>query len=308
MSSIIHQPHDKFFKKVMEDIRVAKDFFTKHLPSEVLIQCDLNTLKIEKNSFVDRVFKEKESDVLYQVIINKNLGYFYLLCEHQSEIDHFLAFRLHMYQMLIQERHHKQYPASPLPIVYPIVIYSGDKPWNAPADIFELFEENQELAREWFLKPYQLIDIQRMDDKNSQKHLWTGLLEFVLKYRKIQDFEHYLKTLFPWLRTIEIQGGFDLGEIVITYVMDQADGIDWEIFAQQSKVYLSSKMRGKAMTIAEQLIARGEARGKAKGEEEGRLKTLIFVVKNLLKDGYSKNDIQRITKLSVQEIEKIIEE
>lgn len=308
MSSIIHHPHDKFFKKMMEDIRVAKDFFTKHLPPELLSRCDLNTLKIEKNSFVDRIFKDKESDVLYRIMIDGSVGYFYLLCEQQSEIDHFIAFRLLTYRMLIMEQHHKQYPESTLPIVHPFVIYSGEQIWDAPTDIFELFGKNQKLAEQWFIKPFQLIDLQAMGNDILEKHLWTGLLEFVLKYRRIQDLERYLQTLLPLISQIEIQGGSDLGEIVITYVVNRTDQIDWEVFSQQCEIYLSNEMRGKTMTIAEQLIAKGQARGEDIGEARGRLKTLTFVVKNLVKDGYNTAEIKKITKLSDEEIENIIEE
>ena len=35
MAEYIHLTHDKFFKRSMSDIRVAKDFFSCHLPIEV---------------------------------------------------------------------------------------------------------------------------------------------------------------------------------------------------------------------------------------------------------------------------------
>ncbi len=62
------------------------------------------------------------------------------------------------------ELHRKKNPGGSLPIVYPLVVYSGEKIWDAPLDIFELFGNEEALARETLLKPYQLIDVARSEE------------------------------------------------------------------------------------------------------------------------------------------------
>jgi len=57
MIKVIHQPHDKFFRKAMADIRVARDFFEEHLPAHILEKVDLSTLALEKDTFVDEAYQ-----------------------------------------------------------------------------------------------------------------------------------------------------------------------------------------------------------------------------------------------------------
>ena len=49
----LHNPHDKLFKSAMTDLRVARDFFSHHLPASILAAVDLNALKLCPNSYVD---------------------------------------------------------------------------------------------------------------------------------------------------------------------------------------------------------------------------------------------------------------
>ncbi len=68
--------------------------------------------------------------MLYQVRLKGNPAYLYLLCEHTSEPDSQLSFRIVKYIVRIIQQHLDQYPNNPLPIVYPIVLYTGNKPYK----------------------------------------------------------------------------------------------------------------------------------------------------------------------------------
>lgn len=59
--STIHKPQDKLFKLAMEEIVVAKEFFSAHLPENVLERIDLTTLEFENNSFIALGRKSFES-------------------------------------------------------------------------------------------------------------------------------------------------------------------------------------------------------------------------------------------------------
>jgi predicted transposase/invertase (TIGR01784 family) len=154
MTFSIHQPHDKLFKLSMTDLVIAKEFFAAHLPAHILEKIDMSSLRLEKKTFIDDAYKTTEADVVYSLNMANHLkAYLYLLCEQQTTVDLSLAFRLLIYTVRIMETHRKQYPKDPLPLVYPMVIYTGDEPWDAPLDIFPLFGD-EELARELLFKPY----------------------------------------------------------------------------------------------------------------------------------------------------------
>lgn len=292
MSRIIHQPNDKIFKQSLLDIRVAKEFFKSHLSAELLDLIDLSSLSSSKQTFIDETYKAVEADVLYQVkLSNSNdSAYIYLLCENQSQVDQQMAFRLQIYMMRVMEMHLKRYPKSPLPIVYPLVIYTGEKFWDAPRDIFALFGDQAELARTLFYSPYQLIDVCRISDDDLKKNLWSGIVELVLKYRSVQDFERFLDILLPWLYELEKADGLGFAKIVLKYVVNGVQDHNEQLFIQKVQQYLSDELQGEAMTLAERF------------EEIGGEKKAEQIAINLLRKGVEEQVIAEATNLTLDKL------
>lgn len=267
-SSVIHQPHDKFLKLSLGEPRVAQEFFTEHLPAAVLSTMDLATLKLENHSFIDENYKGSEADVIYSVQVAQTTAYLFLLCEHQSTVDPWMAFRLWVYRIRLMELHVKQHPGQPLPLVYPLVVYTGQAPWNAPLNIFKLYGNQQTLAEDWFFKPFQLLNIHQLDDKDIRRRQWCGLVEFALKHKQARDFKQFLKILLPWIQEVEKSGssGFSLSKTVLKYAVDGIEGQDFDFFKESIREYLSPALGDEIMTLAQELIQRGQHQGIHQGE------------------------------------------
>jgi predicted transposase/invertase (TIGR01784 family) len=255
----------------MSNLAVAKEFFTAHLPTNLLEKMDLNSLKLEKQTFIDEAYKTTEADVVYSVNIGNVTAYLYLLCEQQTKVEPLLAFRLLVYTVRIMETHLKQHPNGSLPLVYPMVIYTGDEPWDAPLDIFPLFADAENLARELLLKPYQLLDVKRTSDDELRQQALSGLVAFVLKHRKTSDFEMFLKKLMPWVHEVELHetSGDFLCRIVLKYVIDRSPKGEKELLVREAEHYLSYELQGEIMTIAQQWEQQGIQKGIQKGIEQG---------------------------------------
>lgn len=275
MSSSIHQAQDKLFKQAMSNIKVATDFFQAHLPQEILEQSDLTTLRLEKNSFVDDSFKNLEADVIYQVKIKEKDSFFYLLCENQSEVDPMIAFRLLVYTVDLLKFYRKQHPKSSLlPVVYPLVVYSGEKPWDAPRVVFDLFHQPA-LAKAFFLNAYQLIDICRVQDEALRQRTLSGIVEFALKNKRIYDLEKFLKSLFPWLNEVEIQAGSDFAKIILRYTANSLDAHGKDLYLEKANNYLSSNLQGEVMTLAQEFREEGIKVGVQQGLQQGEYSLLL---------------------------------
>nr|MCH9770238.1 Rpn family recombination-promoting nuclease/putative transposase [Gammaproteobacteria bacterium] len=177
MAKLIHQAADKFFKQSMSRISVAKEFFAQHLPEGIYQKVNWSSLCLAKETFIDKSYKSYAADLVYQVDTTKaKKMYFYLLCEHQSKVDPWMAFRFLIYSIKVMEYHRKQYPESELPVVYPMVIYSGQAIWTATQDLFELFGEQASLARQ-YLTQYQVIDVCRLKDEELQQKILAGIMQ-----------------------------------------------------------------------------------------------------------------------------------
>ncbi|KJV55577.1 transposase, YhgA-like family protein [Orientia chuto str. Dubai] len=67
-----------------------------------------------------------------------------------------------------------------LPLVIPMVVYHGTKPFNAPRSLWELFYD-PELAKEFMGSEYKLTDWQAMPDTEIKKKA-TAALAYFMKY------------------------------------------------------------------------------------------------------------------------------
>lgn len=179
----IKPKHDKLFRKALENPMVAHEFFDAHLPSSVRGVIDLNSLKMEKESFVEQNLRSSISDILFSVKCADSDGYVYLLTEHQSRSDHFMAFRLLKYITNIMDRHKALHPkAKHLPFIFPIVFYNGKQKYNAPMNLWDLFEDkHKKLAKEVWTNDYCLINVQDIPDEEFKTRAWSGIMEFFLK-------------------------------------------------------------------------------------------------------------------------------
>lgn len=313
MVSIIHQPHDKLFRTSMADFRVASEFFKAHLPAKILKRVDLSTLILQNSSFIDEAYQASEADLLYSVIIGNSEAYFYILCEHQSVVDKDMAFRLLVYIVRAMELHRKQNPGDCLPIIYPMVVYTGEKIWDASLDIFGLFGSSEALARELMFQPYQLIDVVRLDDQQLQQRMWSGLVEFALKYRNDRDLDKFFDIILPGLRNIELRRGEDYCSIVLKYTVDGIEADDEDLFIKKVKQHLSGKLRGDAMTLAERFEQKGFEKGIEQGIEKGielgkeqwKEQQNFIIARRLLAEGVDAVFVAKITELPLDQVEEL---
>ncbi|KJW03741.1 transposase, YhgA-like family protein [Rickettsia argasii T170-B] len=107
-SDNIERPrHDELFKKVMSEPVAAREFLEYYLPVSFKNKINLSSIKIEKESFVTEDLRKRLSDVVYSVSLKKDTikdsttnnidhdkAYVYVLIEHQSSSDYWIAFRL----------------------------------------------------------------------------------------------------------------------------------------------------------------------------------------------------------------------
>lgn len=60
-------PHDAVFKTFLHHPETARDFLDIHLPAELRMLCDLNSLKLESESFIEADLRSRYSDVLWSL-------------------------------------------------------------------------------------------------------------------------------------------------------------------------------------------------------------------------------------------------
>ena len=265
----ITTPHDRVFRASMKNIKVARDYFLKHLPKEILDVTDLNTLELRPETYVDEQLKLAQSDVLYGVQIAGKKAYLYLLCEHQSTPDKWMPFRVMKYEVNIWADHLNQFGGDSLPLIVTTVFYNGRKPYIHSTDFRDLLNAPKELIDAVWRQPFKLIDVHAITDQEIRQHKWIGILEFFMAHIFARDFQPYLEQAMAILKELEAENGSDYVVTLLNYALTTVDIESIEGFVDVVKQKLSVNTGEKMGTLAEKLMERGEQRGIQKGIEQG---------------------------------------
>ena len=303
--------HDQLFKKALENPIVAYEFIETHLPKEVFASIDTTTLKLEKESFIEQDLVNSASDVLFSAKFNGNDGYIFLLLEHQSTPHPLMAFRLFKYMLSICDRYIRMNPkARHLPLVYPLVLYNGTKPYNVPRNLWDLFS-NKTLAKEFWTNDYQLVNVHEIPDKELKKRIWSGTLEFFLKHikeRQLLKRWREISDILPQL--IQINIGYDYIEMFLHYTLPSIDQND-RIELEKMLITALNKEQGEKLMISlaqawkEEGIEIGIQDGIKIGEARGENKKAFEIARSLLAQGLDINIISTATGLNVERIKEL---
>jgi len=128
-------PHDALFKAVFGQPEHARGALRAVLPVAIAEALDWATLAACPGSFIDPRLNGQHTDLLFSVSWRAGGdALVYVLFEHQSAPDDWMAFRLLRYLLRIWERWRTE-QAGPgtrktLPVVLPVVLYHGAEPWS----------------------------------------------------------------------------------------------------------------------------------------------------------------------------------
>lgn len=291
--------HDTFIRKAFENPIVAKEFFEMHLPKEIKAMFSSHTLKMEKESFVEADLKNSISDILFSAKFNDESGYLWILLEHQSTPDHFMAFRLFKYMMDIIGRHLTLNPnCKHLPFVV--------KHYNAPRNFWDLFK-NKQLVQDIWNKDHKLINVHDIPDAELKQKTWAGVLQFFMKHIHERDLLkrwYEIADLLPQIAQMNI--GIDYLELILTYTLIKIEKDDKIELEKMLKSRLNTELGEKLMTsLAHHWEQKGMQQGMQIGEAKGKYEAMILVVKNLLAQNIDLKTISVATGLSIDEINKL---
>ena len=296
-SKKILTPHDKFFKKSLENPEAAKHFLQQYLPKETLNLMKLNTLELQNVTFIDEDFKSTASDVVFRLhTIDDQEAYVYVLLEHQRKPEKLMSYRLLRYILRLFDLHLTKHKTDVLPLIVPLVIYNGDLSYNWSLDIFDLFPESlREIARNTLFKPYPLLDLSKYDTREVKDDAWISLLLNGLKYgpsKKISP-----KALVEHLRvalvTLAAEGHLVYIECIVRYLNEvQELDAQQELWLKLQEALQPILGENYIMSIADSLRQEGAQQ----------------VAKNFLASGLDIDFVAKNTGLDIELLKKLQEE
>jgi conserved hypothetical protein (putative transposase or invertase) len=288
-------PHDAIFKTFLRHRDTARDFLMTHLPPFLRHRCDLDSLKLESESFLDEKLRSRYSDILYSLKTDSGEGYIYVVIEHQSSPDDHMAFRLLRYAIAAMQRHldagHKK-----VPLVIPILFYHGEEtPYPHSLHWLDEFDDPQ-LARELFFNAFPLVDITVVPDDTIMQHRRMALLELLQKHIRQRDLCGLLEQLVTLLLlgyTTETQL-----KALVNYMFQYGNTENCSALLEKL-AQRTPQHKETLMTIAEQL----EQKGRIAGQEEGRRMEARRIAQTLLQEGLDCQKVSLVTGIPLEELQ-----
>ena len=290
----IYQPHDRLFRAVFSDASEAASLLRNVLPDFVRDSLEWASLALTPGTFVDEELRLSETDLLYQVehAGNGQPASVYVLLEHQSSPDPLMRLRMLRYCCRIWEDDLRSEPERrELRPIVPIVFYQGARGWTHSSEFADLFPEGVR-ALPWVPRfAHELLDQTTLEPEAVTGDVKGRIAQLLMMVAFGRHVEAALDWAARWTLALhQAEGGVDEFRRFIAYLANvQDDGGIIETFSEALERH-GLDLKGEIMTYAEQLLAKGEARGRTEAQVE--------VVEGFLRVGVTWEVIEAATGLN----------
>ncbi len=267
--------YDHSYKLLFSEPAMIKDLLTGFFDHDWVHELDFETLRRLNKEYIDENLRERASDIVWKVQWKGKWLYLLMLIEFQSTIDPFMTVRMLsyislMYQDIIKEDGEVR-RSKKLPPVLPMILYAGDKPWNAAVNFNQFVPDNLPII----LKKYQpglecwLLDEGRyiIDKSDGNDNLVTSLVA-IEQCQESSEIPERVRRLGERLQGQEFDSLRRAFAVYINRVL-----IEKKILPQSTANELGGVVNMLSRNIdiwKQKAIAEGLQEGREKGLQEGR--------------------------------------
>ena len=284
MDRDIWSPHDRLFKQMLGEPKNAASFLESNLPRGLTSHIDLGALEVLHASFIDAQFAQSEADLLFSAPIANRPGYVYILFEHQSSPDAFMALRLLGYMVRVWKRFQRDNPGGRrLPVILPMVLFHGPRGWRGASTFEALVDAPDEGFAEYIPKlRFRLFDLSPFSEEDVAGNAEVRILRDMLGAFGRKDFMTRVARAFEALNELSQSPGFARHlEILFRYVLEVYD-IPKEDFIDLAAHTIKANVKEAIMTTYERLIEEGKQIGLSEGKQIGLSEGKQIASNNLL--------------------------
>ena len=292
-------PHDSYFRALLEMPERAADFLRCHLPAGIVPLLSDEPPDLLDGASVDERLGYRQSDRLIRAKLRSG-EYIFVIVEHASSVDPAMAHRLLRYRLRVWDREGEasDVKSGRLAPVYALVVYHGKARWTAPLSPAGMVPGDPALrggGMQGF--HYRLLDLGRMPEDRLARDpdLRGGLLTLAHAYRGPVG----SRVLYR-IREL-ISEGTILERQTYRYILDTYDTNRDTLLAT-----LETKGAATVGVFVKTMLSRVEAKGEARGEARGEVRGRASILKRLLARRFGRlpRTVQeRIRGATVQELD-----
>jgi len=286
-TSHLPNPHDRFFRHFLADPERARAFIRHVLPPAVREALDLTALQQEDVSFVDPDLRARQGDVLFRVALRSGEpAYVYVLFEHKSYPDRWVAWQLLRYMVRIWERAWQAERV--LPVIVPVVVYHGVAAWREPVRFEALVAAPEALGMYVPRFGCRLYDLSGVEDAALWREVVIGAWLALMKYIQRPELEGKLEAIFGalrrWLEVAGAESGVEAVVTVLRYLAEAREGLD-EAVVRQAMARALPEGGIPMATLAQKWMQQGLEQGLEQGRREGLVQAIVALLRARLGPG-----------------------
>ncbi|TRX01799.1 Rpn family recombination-promoting nuclease/putative transposase, partial [Candidatus Methylobacter oryzae] len=204
----MNKAHDSSYKLLFSEPEIIIDLLQGFVHEPWVNELDFSTLEKVSGSYIADDLRSREDDVIWRVQYQQSWIYVYLLIEFQSTVDAYMAVRLMSYMGLLYQdliKTKQQTENKQLPPILPVVLYNGEKRWDAATELKDLIVKVPGGLEKYLPSlNYLLLDEGAFDAKELSplKNLVAAIFRLENSTSR-EDIIDVIGNLIEWLATPE---------------------------------------------------------------------------------------------------------
>jgi predicted transposase/invertase (TIGR01784 family) len=292
----LSQPHAKAFTFFFKEKETAISMLKGYLPGNIKKKLNFKSVKISKDSFIDKRLKNYFADLLYEIEMEsgKKSAFIYILFEHKYWPDWFVCLQLLKYMVRIWELFLKQNKdARYLPVIFPLVLYHGKPKWEISQNFISLFEDPADFEPYIPDFSFNLQDVSHMPDEDIQGSPLLRMILTTFKYIHSPEIRNKLWDIFKLFLELSDKNNIsEYLEVLVNYLVNSPGKLTEEEL-QEPVTRIIEEGGADMQTIFEKWV------------EKGKIEKTLEVAKKMLLKGLDPNTIMDITGINREEIDKL---
>ncbi len=293
----VNHLHDRGFRFAVTFPEVRQSLLEMVLPTNIKMLLNMTTIKSFKEIYLDETLNTSICDSTFCINYRGSNKFLLVFIEHQSSLDYKMAIRVEDYKNAIRKiiyRNRRKDDERPLPAIYPVILYHGERHYSAPTSIMDLIYDPAGIEKSDDISSPQLINLNKLEDNSLLRYGWAGILCFCFKHVRRSHHDESVLILLRHLDNLEGHNAKDFSDFMLKYFcagIDMSAGQFRAIFSQHN---CTQQLEGKVMTLAESFVQEGIEKGIEKGK--------IDCAQALLREGMEKEFIEKTIGIDLEKL------
>jgi len=285
------KPHDSAYKYLFSNKKFFHQLITRYVDLDFAKKIKLDSIQPVDKSFIADDLARRESDLIYQVDLDGQEIFIYILVEFQSTVDKSIPIRMLLYILHLYDLTYRNSKEGKLPAIFPILLYNGSDEWTIPFQVQDLI--HHQIPKK-FIPHFTYYPIIENKIPKSKLDKLKGLVSAVFYLEQQNEPDKVAKAIEHVINFLEEEQPEEL-RMFTSWVNEIFRGaLDPESIA---KIKALTEVKPMLAQVVDKIIEQGAEKGK----EEGKIED----ARRMVQKGYPIEDIMDITGLSEIMLHKI---